>query len=90
MTFWHTKIDVFVLPSSLKEIGFTAFAGDCTFSSIYIKAQEPPVCLSDYTFDYADERTLYVPVGCKAKYAAADQWKDFGTIIETKDFPTVR
>ena len=91
MTFCHTKIDVFVLPATLKEIGMDAFAGgDCTFSSIYIKAQEPPVCLSDYTFDYADERTLYVPVGCKAKYAAADQWKDFGKIIETKDFPTVR
>lgn len=34
-----------------------------------------------------ESASLYVPIGSKEKYAAADTWKDFGTITE-KDFGT--
>jgi hypothetical protein len=43
-----------------------------------------PIVLSINVFynEHPPTRTLYVPIGSKSLYAAANQWKDFTNIVE--------
>lgn len=84
-----TKAKCIVLPSSLNAIGDCALWTQAP-TEVYCLAKEPPTCNGKY-LTYADDGVkLYVPVGCKAKYAAAPGWKDFATIVETTDFPKAK
>lgn len=60
-----------------------AFAYVKNLENICLDAIVPPVCAAD-VFDTVDLSavTLTVPTGTLAAYAAADVWKDFGTIVE--------
>jgi len=41
-----------------------------------------PCSISSSSFSNQENCTLYVPIGCKSAYEAADYWKDFKEIIE--------
>jgi hypothetical protein len=74
------------IPNSITFIGSEAFNGCTNLTSIY--ADSPiPVDLSNYStivFYNVNKTacTLYVPIGSKSLYAAANQWKDFKNIVE--------
>ena len=66
------------IPNSVTSIGQWAFNG-CNLTSV--KVENPtPVAIDESTFDNRANAVLYVPVGSKAAYEAADYWKDF-TIV---------
>jgi hypothetical protein len=70
------------IPISVTSIGSGAFF-NTGLTSIY--ADSPtPIVLSINVFynEHPITRTLYVPIGSKNLYAAADQWKDFTNIVE--------
>ena len=75
------------IPSTVEQISKWAFEGTQSMTSIIIEATTPPA-LADLAFDDFDitNITLYVPVGCKSAYEAAQYWQDFGTIIEMETY----
>ena len=44
-----------------------------------------PLPINNDTFEGVTNATLYVPVGCKAAYEAADCWKEFKEIKEIEN-----
>ncbi len=73
------------IPSSVTSIGAYAFVGCSGLTSIYAN-KTTPVDLSSTSMVFYNINittcTLYVPVGSKAAYQAAVQWKDFVNIVE--------
>lgn len=49
--------------------------------NLHVALTTPPTLDSDTEVDRS-KSTLYVPKGCKDKYASATYWKDFGKIVE--------
>ena len=78
------------LGNSVDSIEKGAFA--CPLiTTIYCQAPIPPKCgeIFSYYDDIYTNATLYVPIGSKSDYAAADIWCNFFNIEET-DFSGVR
>ena len=86
------------IPSSVTEVDYNAFDNCKLLSDVYCYATEVPKQISTIggTGDYINSfnifsgvdlthASLYVPVGCKDKYATALYWKDFSSIIEVID-----
>jgi hypothetical protein len=82
-----------VLPSTLKKIGASAFG---RLEKIICNATEPAELVIEgseekywYPFDEEtfDIATLYVPLGSKEKYMAAEGWKMFKNIVEIEEQP---
>jgi hypothetical protein len=70
------------LPKTIKEIGDRAFGGCTSLESFVCGAQQPPTLGTDVFKDVnLANSTLYVPSGSVDIYKAADQWKEFGTIL---------
>lgn len=68
------------IPQSVAEIGDYAFWKCERLGEIYCESDEP-AAISDKVFnDYS--ATLYVPLGSKEKYQAADNWSNFENIAE--------
>ncbi len=69
--------------NSVTSIGISAFYYCSGLKEIYVKADTPPSAYSD-TFSgvTTNSATLYVPVGSKDAYAAANGWKKFTNIVE--------
>lgn len=67
------------LPSTLTEVGNSAFIRCAYLKRIDIAAVTPPSCGWENPFDYVDQANclLYVPASSVADYKAADYWKDF-------------
>jgi hypothetical protein len=73
------------LPKSVISIGNTAFKDCAVFDSIVVKNTVPvDLTLVQNVFQNANQSNskLYVPFGSKSAYQAANQWKNFTTIIE--------
>ena len=70
-----------VIPKSIISIGSWAFM-DCWRLETICSEIEEPFKISNDVFEDYDEKTLYVPVGTKAKYEATDGWKEFKNIVE--------
>lgn len=85
------------IPSSVTTIEHSAFSDCSGLTSIYTNSLTP-INLSYDVFYKVDKATciLYVPVGSKSAYQAANQWKDFLNIEEITDglqtiaIPTIR
>lgn len=79
-----TALERFAFGSSMKTIGAKAFLGCGKMTEVASSAVNPPVC-GDNALDDLDKWncTLYTPVGYKAAYLAADQWKEFLLIEDT-------
>ena len=76
-----TSLTSVTVPNGVTSIGDSAFEDCSSLTSVIVKATTPPT-IGYYTFSYHINVTLYVPVGCKAAYQAAQYWKDFKAIIE--------
>ncbi len=62
------------------------FAGCKNLKRFTVAWETPPIAnlLTDRDLDFS-QCALIVPTGTKAKYMVADNWKDFGTIVENPD-----
>ena len=71
------------IPNSVTSIGDRAFHMCSSLTSVTVEAKTPPT-IGANVFSNSSSATLYVPVGSKATYEAADYWKEFKDIIEGK------
>lgn len=67
--------------SNVTNIGNFAFNGCSGLTTVTVK-NPLPVNIESSTFTNRSNVVLYVPIGCKAAYEAADYWKEFKEIIE--------
>ena len=86
------------IPSGVTEIGEGAFGHDPynhdqhneyvpdlrSGLEVVISEMTTPPAIDATTFDHKERLTLYVPMGCLANYAQAENWRNFGTIIENR------
>lgn len=76
------------IPSNVTLVGLSAFADCSGLQELYVRNLVPPAVNSYYSslsaFSNVNMSTckLYVPVGSKEAYAAADEWKFFMSIEE--------
>lgn len=77
------------IPSSVQNIGNSAFFMCTALTSVTCETTTPPL-LEWGAFNYIPfaEATLYVPAESIELYKAADQWKDFGTILPLGQAPS--
>ena len=69
--------------NSVTSIGDWAFSRCDDLSDVYCMAAEVPSAASDPFGDInLSNVNLYVPIGCKEKYAAVEPWSNFKGIIE--------
>lgn len=84
--FSYCNISEIELPATLTSIGNESFYYYDKPMMKRVTALMPEPCpIGENTFGTAEDRaqeTLIVGVGCREKYAAAQYWSDFGTIIE--------
>jgi len=79
------------IPSSVNAIGFHAFYNCSKLSSIKASGAMPGAISLGAAVFYGIEKStckLHVPVGAKALYTAAEQWKDFTITDDTPDVTT--
>ena len=69
------------IPSTVTDIKEGAF-NKCYYLISVIIESEKPLVITENDFTNRSNLTLYVPIGCKAAYEAADVWKEFGSIVE--------
>ena len=69
------------LPATLREIGKNAF-NKCNHITKVYSCLSSPCDITTNTFTVYDKATLYVPVGCRAAYAATAPWNKFSAIEE--------
>ena len=67
--------------NSATSLGDNAFFY-CSYLTSVTSESTTPVAITENVFSHRANATLYVPVGSKAAYQAADYWKDFKEIVE--------
>lgn len=78
-----SALTAITLPATVKEVNDNAFAGCQKLKDVYCYAEEVPYALATaFDENTISTATLYVPEGKSESYAAANIWKDFGTIKE--------
>ena len=70
------------LPSTLNGFFLNIFSECNNLTVVEANMASPTLSLNEYTFPNRANATLYVPVGCKAAYEAANYWKEFDKIEE--------
>ena len=76
------------IPESITSIESWAFEDCSTLTTIICKAVEVPTLGKEVFYDMPlSEVTLYVPAQSLDDYKAAEQWKDFGTILPIEELP---
>ena len=76
-----TQMESVTIGEKVESIGESAFARCNSLTAVTSKAVTPPEIWGSTFDDYA--MTLYVPAGCKPKYAEAKYWNNFTDIRET-------
>ena len=71
------------------ESGTTIFGGCTNLTAITVNDETPYSLQGSYLVDEPSNVTLYVPIGSKAAYQAADYWKDFDKIVEGIPSPII-
>ena len=69
------------IPNNVATIGDNAFSGCNKLTSVTVE-NFTPCELYQNPFPNRANATLYVPIGCKTAYEAADYWKEFKSIVE--------
>lgn len=78
------RLSSVTIPSTIEKINGYAFAWCYRLTNFYCCAKEvPQIYSSTFWQSPIESATLYVPIGSKAAYEAADYWKEFKEIIET-------
>ena len=75
------RLTSITIPPNVEYIGLYAFA-DCTELKEIIVFHEEPLKYHSIFNGCSYDIPLYVPIGSKAKYEAAEGWRDFTNIIE--------
>ena len=75
------SLNTVFLPYSLMSIGEYTFYG-CNNLTFVMALNPTPVAITEYVFTNRANAKLYVIVGSKSAYQAADYWKEFKEIIE--------
>lgn len=73
-----------VLPAELTTIGHQSFDYCDSLKTVKVGMTVPPA-ITQRTFNSRTYATLYVPMGCREAYLAADYWKEFKQIVEFCD-----
>ena len=82
-------LESIVIPSGVTTIGDRAFGYCKSLTTVICKAIEVPELGADVFEDMPlSEATLYVPAQSLENYKAAEQWKDFGTILPLDKAPS--
>ena len=76
-----TSLTAITIPNSVTSIGDETFYNCRSLEHVTSKAMMPPQIWVTTFDDYA--MTLYVPAGCKSKYAETKYWRNFTDIRET-------
>ena len=76
-----TQMESVTIGEKVESIGESAFAKCNSLTAVTSKAVTPPQIWAMTFDDYA--MTLYVPAGCKPKYAETKYWRNFTDIRET-------
>jgi len=78
-----TSLTSVTIPNSVTSIGDEAFQWCSALKTVICEAIEVPELLGGDVFYYMplSEATLYVPAQSLDDYKAAEQWKEFGTIL---------
>ena len=79
--FQATGLESITIPAGVTSIGEDAFRYCTSLTSVTV-LNPTPVAITLDTFSQFEGATLCVPAGSSAAYAAADNWKNFGTIVE--------
>lgn len=90
-TFAYSGMGWITIPSRMTSLGDSVFAGCANLKKIYVRNSTPPAVGSG-SFYQVDKSTckLYVPIGSKEAYAAAEGWKDFLNIEESSKEPILK
>ena len=78
---WCTQMESVTIGEKVESIEDFAFSHCDNLTAVISKAMTPPQIWAMTFDDYA--MTLYVPAGCKPKYAEAKYWRNFTDIRET-------
>lgn len=82
-----TELESFTIPDNITTIGEGAFYGCSNLAAVTVESTTP-INISGMSyppFDGTKKYKLYVPVGTKADYQAADGWNEFKYIWEIGD-----
>ncbi len=79
---WCSGLETVSIASSVSSIGDYAFSSCTGLKDVYNYSQTPQEILQYYKFDGVDKAncTLHVPIGTKALYEVANEWKDFDIV----------
>ena len=88
--FWYCEnLTSVTIGEGVTSIGFDAFSGCSSLTTVICTAVEVPnLEMSIFDCVPLSEATLYVPAQSLKDYKAADQWKEFGTILPLKEAST--
>lgn len=78
------NIEEITFPATLKSISVSSFFNN-PLKRILCEMRNPQEFLYAFDIQVYDEAVLYVPIGTKNLYLAADGWKNFKNIEETAD-----
>ena len=79
-----TSLKTITIPQRVTSIGESVFEKCNNLTSVIVKS-ETPSSVSSSAFPNQTNATLYVPVGCKSAYEAAECWKNFKEIVEIQN-----
>ena len=85
-----TSLSSITIPESVVWIGHWAFENCSSLKTVICEAIEVPGLGENNVFRYMPlpEAILYVPAQSLDDYKAADQWKEFGTILPLEEAPS--
>lgn len=83
--FDYTKIETIILPCTVEKIGYAAFKGCQSLSSVTCYAMIPPVLESQVFDDIPEGLIIYVPAAALSQYLEAEGWSDFTIMPITQD-----
>ena len=75
------------IPSSVASIGSAAFYDCVSLTSVTVE-KETPLNITEDVFTNRANATLYVPVGSRDAYVAANHWNEFKHIVEASPIIT--
>ena len=86
---YNTSLTEFTIPATVTSIGEGAFQYCSNLATVTVEATTPlDITSQGYPpFEGTKKFTLYVPVGTKSTYQAADGWKDYKFIFEIGETP---
>ena len=84
--FYESELSSVTIPPTVTEIGSAAFLGwNESFPATVKVGMRNPVEIDEQTFPHRSNAMLFVPIGSKAAYEAADYWKEFKKIGEYRE-----